>query len=73
MQELRRQEALPNQLHSRETTLQEQYKKQEDTPGADKHSDHNHLVAEVQTRLKSIKNLGIRNQNGIWKNQEQEK
>ena len=35
-------------------------------PGADIDSDHNLLVAEEQTRLKSIKTLGRGNQNGIW-------
>ena len=35
-------------------------------PGADIDSDHNLLVAEVQTRKKAIKNLGRGNQNGIW-------
>ena len=35
-------------------------------PGADVDSDHNLLVAEVQRRLKAIKNLGRGKQNGIW-------
>jgi len=35
-------------------------------PGADIDSDHNLLVAEVQTRKQAIKNLGRGNQNGIW-------
>jgi hypothetical protein len=33
---------------------------------ADIDSNHNLLVAEVQTRLKTIKKLGRGNQNGIW-------
>ena len=36
-------------------------------PSAGIDSDHNLLVAEVQTRLKAIKNLGRGNQNEIWK------
>jgi hypothetical protein len=34
-------------------------------PGADIDSDLNLLVAEVQTRLRGIKQLGRENQNGI--------
>ena len=38
------------------------------TPDADIDSDHNLLVAEVQTRLKAIlEKLGRENRNGIWK------
>ena len=33
---------------------------------ADIDSDHNLLVAEVETRSKAIKKLGRGNQNGIW-------
>ena len=35
-------------------------------PGADIDSDHNLLVADVQTRLKAIKKQGRGNKNGIW-------
>ena len=39
-------------------------------PGTGIDSDHNLLVAEVQTRLKAIKKLGRGNQNGIWRKSE---
>ena len=38
-------------------------------PGADIDSDHNLLVAEVQTRLKSIKKAGKRKPNR-WNNRQ---
>ena len=58
MEQTRRQETIPNRLHSVAATLT--------LPGADIDSDHNLLVAEVQTRLKSIKKLRRGNKNGIW-------
>ena len=55
MENPRRQDTIPNRLNYSEATIQEYYKRCEDTPGEYIDSYNNLLVAEMQTRSKAIK------------------